>query len=805
MRLASPTPSSQVFLPSTVSSPDLTPTAVSPGAAPTPVFLATTPGRRTLSARGWFGLSGIVLLALALRLPFLMHSLDERDSSNFALSAINFDVLTHQPHPPGQFYYAMLCQAMHSLVPDEVVTVSLLGALFSSLALIPYFFILRRVFDRTLPAFAATVLTAFSFGFWLTGLRPISDPVGCFFVYTTVCALLYGLDSPRWFCAGMALFALQLGVKQLSVYFLAPLVLVVNLIVLLKYGWRPFLAGAFLFAVVFLGWLLPTVLNVGDWHRFLEISQRQQAASYFYESLVTHFSSAEAQLHATHDLVWLWGFEPLAVVMLGLAVVGFLPFWGMGLRARLFTLFGATTVLYILLVLGTFSKYYVYTAPVYCAFVAAGLYWLSSRPLFNRIFAQQRSLLLAGTGMLALVELCVAVPRLGEIKAFRSPVQAAYDSLVRTHGPDLRGINVLTNQEGAVAASLRYYQAKSGLNFADFDDYFDYVVPELGARKELYLFSFLSGGGSTKHLELVNTFVWKNTLRKILQATPTDYRLFVYKVHDQLPDTYHLEDGQLEPLLFSRHIDTDGWVAPDCDMILPGVAGSPHSFIRLQGTVAGDLDLQQPLQVRYQVRSRSADTERTFTLAKPGPFSVLLSLDKPRAASVIGVNFATTDPGVLAARAAAGDSRHLTWRVNDLQCTVASHPLLVSYVDGTWYDVESTKTSGYRRSVKPHSWRWCQEEGKVELGAGRDGTLVIDMTLLSTKEANHVDVLLDNETVAAVDVPIAGTMPPQTLRVPLSAGLHTLAFRGQIPGEQPNLSDQRLLSIGVQDLHLNLE
>ena len=749
-------------------------------------------------------LAGIFLLALALRLPFLMHSLDERDSSNFVLSAINFDVLTHQPHPPGQFYYAMLCQAAHLLIGDEVTTVALLGALFSALTLIPYFFALRLVFGRTLPALAATVLTALNFGFWLTSLRPISDPVGCFFVYTTVCALLYGLNNPRWFCAAMALFAFELGVKQLSVYFLAPLVLVISLIVLLKYGWRLFLAGALLFTTVFLGWLIPTVLNVGDWHRFLEISQRQQAENYLYESLVTHFSAAQAQLHAAHDLVWLWGFEPLAAVMLVLAAVGFYPLWRAGLCARLFMLFGLTTILYILLVLGTFSKYYVYTAPIYCALVAAGLYWLSSRPLFNRIFAGQRRLLLAGTGALALVELCVAAPRLGEIKAFRSPSQAAYEYLLHQYGLDLRGVTVITNESGTDASSLRYYQAKSGLHFADFDDYFDYVVPELGAKKELYLFSFQSGGGSTRHLELVGTFVWKNTLRKILQAYPTDYRLFLYKVHDQLPDTYHLEDGQLEPLLLSRHVDTDGWVAPDCDLILPGVAGSTHSFIRLQGTAANDLDFQQPLQVHYEVRSRSANTERTFTLTRPGPFNVLLSLDKPRAGSVFGVNFATTDPGVPAARAAAGDSRHLTWRMGDLQCTVASHPMLVSYVDGTWYDVESTKSNGNRK-VKPHSWRWCDGEGKLEMGAGRDGTLVIDMTLLSTKQGNHVDVLLDDENIASVDVPIAGTMPPQTLRVPLQAGLHSLAFRGQIPGEQPDPSDKRLLSIGVRDLRVNLE
>ena len=195
-------------------------------------------------ARPEFALGLIVLVALALRLPFVMHSLDEVDSSNFALGAVKFDILRHQPHPPGQFYYSMLCQGMRFFVGDEVRTLSLLSALFSSLALVPYFYIMRLVFGRSLPALAATTLTAFSFGFWLTGLRPISDPVGCFFVYATLCALLYGLDRPGWFCVGMSLFAVQLGVKQLSVYFLAPLVIIVNLIVLLKHGWRPNLAGA---------------------------------------------------------------------------------------------------------------------------------------------------------------------------------------------------------------------------------------------------------------------------------------------------------------------------------------------------------------------------------------------------------------------------------------------------------------------------------------------------------------------------------------------------------------------------------
>ena len=52
----------------------------------------------------------LLLLAgvFATRLPFLMHGLDEWDSTNFALSLVRFDVLVHQPHPPGQWVYVRL-------------------------------------------------------------------------------------------------------------------------------------------------------------------------------------------------------------------------------------------------------------------------------------------------------------------------------------------------------------------------------------------------------------------------------------------------------------------------------------------------------------------------------------------------------------------------------------------------------------------------------------------------------------------------------------------------------------------------
>ena len=536
---------------------------------------------------------------------------------------------------------------------------------------------------------------------------------------------------------------------------------------------------------------MPSVLNCGGWNTFLRVSRLQQAETYEKESLITHLSTVEAKLHATHNAVALWGFWPLAVVMLVLAFLGLGPLWRNGLRARLFSIFGLTTVLYIFLVLSTFSKYYVYTAPFYCALVVAALFSFKTWERFRPVVHPQFAFALA-VALLVSADLCVTLPLLGRVTTFRSPVQSAYEYLVRQHGPDLGGIDVLTNQTGTVSASLRYYRLKSGVGFAEFVRSGDRIVPELNSGKQLYLLSNVSGGGTTPQLELLDTFVWDKPLRNILQAFPIDLNLFLYKVHDQLPATYTVKDEQLRPLLFSRGIDPDGWFRPDSDLVLPGYVGAGMDFVEMQGLIPATFDYHYPMQVTYEVRGQADGKKSSFTLTKPGRFDVLLSLDKPPAASHLDVHIVAPEFHL----SSQGDPRPMAWQLESLRCVTPARPLLFDYVEDTWYDPES---------AKGNTWRWCHEEGKVAIAAARNGTLVAQFTVLSTHGKDRVDVILDGAPAGSVDVPNPGATAPQTLRLPVQAGLHGLSFRGQQPGERPTPTDTRSISVGVQDLQISLE
>ena len=735
----------------------------------------------------------IVLAALATRLPFLMHSFDELDSSNFAMGVLKFDIVHHQPHPPGQFYYIRLCQAFNFFVRDALTTLSLCSALFSCLALVPYFFAVRLAFGRNLPALAATVLTAFSYGFWLVGLRPISDPVASFFMYSTVCALLLGLNSSRWFCAGMAIFAFTLGVKQLSVYFLGPFVILVNLVALLKHGWRVSLAGAVGFALVFLGWFLPTVYNAGSLAKFNVMSKAQQVETYALESLITHLNPTQIRLHATQNFLELWGTIPLAVPMLALALFGLIPFARMSLRAKFFTVFGLSTVLYIFLVTSIFSKYFVYTAPFHCALIVAAVSSLASFASRRAPAVPARYAFAGGVALIILANVLVAGPLLGRIHAFRSPAQASYEFIRQRSGWRLSGVNALTNHAGTVTGAMRYYHAQSGLNWTNLRTGYDLALPELNAKQPLYLISLVPSSGGNAQFKPLAHFTWDPPLRRVLQSWPLDMDLYVYEILGHLPTDYVLRAEALAPLLLGRGFDPDGWVTNEADLLLPKET-APVSFVELAGAIPKDFEFRYPFVINYQV---NGNPPGNFTVDAPGEFAVILPTGGPAPGDKVNLHLRAPEFFQPSTRTTGNtDPRQLVMRLTEVQCTSPDHPYMQQWVDNTWYLPETDKE---------HSWRWSRRnDGQLRVAVAREGRLGVAMEVVSARGGDRLNVLLDGQAVGSIDAPEPWLGPRRTLEFPVAAGLHTLTFHSDKDGFAAN-GDGRELGCGVHDLVLSLK
>jgi hypothetical protein len=152
--------------------------------------------------------STLAVLALAFALahtPYIVSTLEDIDSVNFALGIRDFEISDHRPHPPGYPIYVALgkigvlvtrsvvdAQAPASAVEATTLSVlSLIGALIAIVLLYRLFGTLSataaqaggdvvtppwRYFNPT--ALAATALTATAPLFWYLAVRPMSDVPG---------------------------------------------------------------------------------------------------------------------------------------------------------------------------------------------------------------------------------------------------------------------------------------------------------------------------------------------------------------------------------------------------------------------------------------------------------------------------------------------------------------------------------------------------------------------------------------------------------------------------------------------------
>lgn len=96
---------------------------------------------------------GFVLL----RLPFRSEFLVNWDAVNFALGVEEFDVVHHQPHPPGYIGYVLLARGLWWLTGDANTSLTLLSVLAGGLAPAALYVLARRFTTRG-HALAAAVL-----------------------------------------------------------------------------------------------------------------------------------------------------------------------------------------------------------------------------------------------------------------------------------------------------------------------------------------------------------------------------------------------------------------------------------------------------------------------------------------------------------------------------------------------------------------------------------------------------------------------------------------------------------------------
>jgi 4-amino-4-deoxy-L-arabinose transferase-like glycosyltransferase len=219
------------------------------------------------------------LIALALsvltvlsRLPYRARMLYNWDAVQFALALHEYDVVKHQPHPPGYILYVALGRLVHGWTGDAAAAYVLLAVAFSGAGTFVVYLLARAVYDRP-TALTAAALLAVSPLFWFYGTVGLSyagealmASVVAYFAFRA----LRGSETDAWLAAGY--LGLAGGLRQSLLVLLFPLWLV-SVAVGVRRRRALALSGA-VFALAVLVWFVPMIWLTGGLERYLDASRQ---------------------------------------------------------------------------------------------------------------------------------------------------------------------------------------------------------------------------------------------------------------------------------------------------------------------------------------------------------------------------------------------------------------------------------------------------------------------------------------------------------------------------------------------------
>jgi hypothetical protein len=211
-------------------------------------------------------LAVLVVISVVTRLLFMGRHLGGWDSIDFALGLRDYDIAYYQPHFPGYPVYMFFCWLVHLFTESDVLALTVPGAVFGSITLVPLFYLARRMFAENI-AWLAAFLYIVNPLCWLQSEKALSDAVGLFFIIVSVQLLFYAstsrMNSLRYLISGSVMLGICLGVR-LS-YFPFVILWLYTLYVSSKSdaGKKTIGCGVFAFIIGICVWLIPLSCYTG--------------------------------------------------------------------------------------------------------------------------------------------------------------------------------------------------------------------------------------------------------------------------------------------------------------------------------------------------------------------------------------------------------------------------------------------------------------------------------------------------------------------------------------------------------------
>lgn len=210
------------------------------------------------------------LLVVITRVPFISKYLYEWDSVNYALGMENFNILNHQPHPPGYILYVELVKVFNSFLNDPNNTMIFISILFSVLTVILVYYLAREMFSRHV-AIIASLLLVFNPLFWYYGEIATIYPSEAFFA-SLIAYLSYKVfkGEEKYFYPSVLALGLAGGFRQDLIVFMFPL-----WVFCIFYNKREslrILKALVVLIPAVLVWFIPTIIFSGGYEQYSHAS-----------------------------------------------------------------------------------------------------------------------------------------------------------------------------------------------------------------------------------------------------------------------------------------------------------------------------------------------------------------------------------------------------------------------------------------------------------------------------------------------------------------------------------------------------
>jgi 4-amino-4-deoxy-L-arabinose transferase-like glycosyltransferase len=199
------------------------------------------------------------------RILFMGRHLEGWDSIDFALGLHDYDIAYYQPHFPGYPVYMFFCWLVHLFTGNDILALTIPGAVFGSAALIPLFYLAKRMFSEEV-----AWLTAFIYIInplcWLQSEKAFSDATGLFFVILSAQLLLFACTyscALRYLVMGSAMLGICLGVRLSYFPFIILWFYVLRVLSKSNEGNIRIRYGLFAFVIGICIWLIPLACYTG--------------------------------------------------------------------------------------------------------------------------------------------------------------------------------------------------------------------------------------------------------------------------------------------------------------------------------------------------------------------------------------------------------------------------------------------------------------------------------------------------------------------------------------------------------------